>query len=95
MDEAEHERRLERLHNDENNAICYVGDNTEVYAILSVDPLLNVSDIFPLKKYIFEDTEFYGPQNSSPILSATYGDFMTLPPVEDRLSHYSSVKFRE
>lgn len=95
MDEAEHVRRLESLRNDKNNDDCYAGDDTEVYAVMSNIPLIAVADVFPLKKYIFEDTAFYGPQNALQFLKDRYGDFMTLPPVEDRKHHYSSVKFGE
>jgi lipopolysaccharide cholinephosphotransferase len=95
MDEAEHARRIERLRNDKNNADCYAGDDTEVYALFSGFPLIYTTNVFPLKKYVFEDTEFYGPQNATQLLKDKYGDFMTLPPVEDRQYHYSSVKFGE
>ena len=50
-------------------------------------------DIFPLKKYEFEDTYFWGPQNADSLLKSCYGDYMQLPPLEKRRPHYSSVKF--
>lgn len=51
------------------------------------------NELFPLVKYKFEDTEFYGPQNADVYLTRCYGDYMKLPPVEKRKPHYSSVKF--
>ena len=50
-------------------------------------PIIAVNDIFPLKKYKFEDCEFYGPKNADKILTDTYGDYMQLPPVEKRITH--------
>lgn len=50
-------------------------------------------DVFPLKLYKFEDTEFYGPNNADAVLRMIYGDYMVLPHESDRVSHYTSVKF--
>lgn len=50
-------------------------------------------DIFPLKKYDFEGTYFWGPQNADKLLTSCYGDYMKLPPVDKRHPHYSSVEF--
>lgn len=50
-------------------------------------------ELFPLKKYVFEDTEFYGPNDADIFLKRCYGDYMNLPPVEKRHPHYSEVKF--
>ena len=52
-----------------------------------------IDEMFPLKKYKFEDTEFYGPQKAEALLSRCYGDYMQLPPIEKRKPHYSNVKF--
>lgn len=54
---------------------------------------LFLDEMLPLKKYVFENTEFYGPQNPGALLSRCYGDYMTLPPVEKRHPHYSNVEF--
>jgi len=48
-------------------------------------------DIFPLKRYIFEKEWFYGPDNYNSILQELYGDYMRLPPIEKRKSHYDKV----
>lgn len=66
----------------------------EVYAFFIIyNDRLFIDEMFPLKKYQFEDTEFYGPQNAHALLSRCYGNYMELPPVEKRHPHYSSVKF--
>ena len=50
-------------------------------------------DVLPLKKYLFEDTEFYGPSNADAILTSIYGDYMVLPSEGDRVTHLQSVYF--
>ena len=52
-----------------------------------------IDEVFPLRKYKFEDTEFLGPNNYHPLLVSEYRDYMSLPPEEDRKPHYTSVKF--
>ena len=52
-----------------------------------------IDDVFPLKKYKFEDTEFLGPNNYDPLLVSEYRDYMSLPPEEDRKPHYTSIKY--
>lgn len=66
----------------------------EMYAFSVIyNDRLYLDEVFPLKKYKFEDTYFYGPQKADALLSRCYGDFMQLPPVEKRHPHYSSVLF--
>ena len=57
--------------------------------------LIDYDDIIPLKKYIFEGHDFYGPNNADSFLSQRYGNYMKLPPPEDQKPHYSSVQFLE
>jgi lipopolysaccharide cholinephosphotransferase len=45
--------------------------------------------IFPCKKLKFEDFEFWGPADADAYLRDYYGDYMTLPPVEGRISEHS------
>lgn len=66
----------------------------EMYAFFVIyNDRLFLDEMFPLKKYAFENTEFYGPQNADALLSRCYGDYMRLPPVEKRRPHYSNVIF--
>ena len=37
------------------------------------------SDIFPLRKLKFEDTEFYAPNNPHEYLKTLYGNYKKLP----------------
>lgn len=43
--------------------------------------------IFPLQKVPFEDTEVYLPHNNHEFLTAVYGDYMQVPPVEKQVNH--------
>jgi hypothetical protein len=45
--------------------------------------------IFPLKKVRFEDAEFWGPADAHRYLCDYYGDYMTPPPPERRVSEHS------
>ena len=36
----------------------------------------------------FEDSEFYIPKEYDKVLRTTYGDYMQLPPVKDRIHHH-------
>mgnify|MGYP002856121210 CR=1 FL=1 len=53
---------------------------------------LEYEDIFPLKRYLFEEIEFYGPNNADGVLSAIYGNYMELPPENKRYGHAMKVK---
>lgn len=50
-------------------------------------------EIFPaslfndLVEYEFEDERFFGFKDSDCYLSLMYGDYMTLPPVDKRITH--------
>lgn len=68
-------------------------DEKEIYAAIVMNLKYEFQDIHPLKKYKFEDTFFYGPNNYHNILEATYGSYMEIPPKEKRKTHYNSVVF--
>lgn len=76
----------------EMNAQTDLGREMYAFFVIYNDRLF-LDEMFPLKKYTFEDTEFYGPQKAEALLSRCYGDFMQLPPVEKRHPHYSNVEF--
>ncbi len=42
----------------------------------------------------FEDAEFYIPQNADKYLSMQYGNYMQLPPEEDRMTHSICSRYR-
>lgn len=51
------------------------------------DYVYETKDLLPLKKIKFEDAEFWGPNNPENILKAEYGDFMKIPPEDQRMNH--------
>lgn len=53
----------------------------------------DLDDVFPLKKYQFEDFEMWGPHDADAVLTKLYGDYMELPRLRDRRPHFSSVSF--
>ena len=67
----------------------------DVYTFSIVPSRYYLQDLFPLKKYEFEGTCFYGPNNPGPFLTCCYGDYMQLPPVEQRRVHSIDVTFLE
>ncbi len=48
-------------------------------------------DVYPLKRIEFADTTFWAPNNPDGILTTMFGDYMTLPPVEEREAHAISL----
>ena len=66
-------------------------DSDGIYMVegfeLGTEVAVNRSDIFPLKLMKFCDREFMVPNNSEKYLEIMFGDYMTIPPVEDRKSH--------
>ena len=44
-------------------------------------------DYIPAKKLAFEGKEYSVPNNYNKILTNIYGDYMKLPPVEERITH--------
>lgn len=73
----------------------YVIDNNltkDVYGMVLDERIMYEEEIFPLKKYVFEDTEFWGPSNYDLLLTRFYNKYMELPPESDRKPHYSIIK---
>lgn len=70
----------------------YEGRQTRRMAFLpDTSPYWNVVDktkLYPLRKLKFEDVELNFPQNMEELLTNQYGDYMKLPPVEKRKTHY-------
>ena len=47
--------------------------------------------VYPLRKYPFEDVMLNFPKDTDGMLKKFYGDYMQLPPVEKRKTHYPLV----
>lgn len=55
--------------------------------------MFEYGDVLPLRKYKFEDTEFFGVNNAHNVLTDQYGDYLTLPPEEKRACGYDDIAF--
>ena len=73
----------------------YNGEDTGIYGYFcdtdGFSQTMSSNDIFPLRKMKFEDTEIYFPNESEKMLTAIYGDYMQLPPIEKRKNHYPYI----
>jgi lipopolysaccharide cholinephosphotransferase len=71
-------------------------NDRELFVAIGAKPSgYELDDILPLKKHKFEDSYFYVPNNYHNVLKIFYGDYMEIPPEEDRKSHYDSVIFKD
>ena len=67
-----------------------------IYGFMSLDgDSLEISEVFPTREYCFEGRPFQGPREYDSFLKRCYGDYLSLPPVEKRIPHYSEVHFSE
>lgn len=92
ISEDDYQMRMDKLMLNEKQK-KYVDNekNEEVFCV--VTDIIHVEDVFPLKKYMYENANFYGPANADKILTDLYGDYMQLPPEEERIIHYDTVEF--
>lgn len=54
---------------------------------------LRVSDVLPTARALFEGREYCVPRNSDAVLTAIFGDYMTLPPPDKRVTHHEFEAF--
>lgn len=78
-----------------NKWLINLGDEKSGKIVYGVDTCWNVTfnknDIFPLKRIKFENGYFLAPSNPEAILVKLYGDYMKLPPVEERTWHAKEI----
>ncbi|MBR4531222.1 LicD family protein [bacterium] len=67
------------------------GDYITILETEIIDEMINSfsreSDMFPLIRVPFEDTEIYIQKNYDEMLTNMYGNYMEMPPVEKRVNH--------
>lgn len=66
------------------------GKNKKYYVTGLENSFFNVftnDELFPLKELTFEGERFYVPNQYKKHLQNLYGDYMKIPPVEDRVTH--------
>ena len=76
----------------EINARKYSGQNTENIACFQGSDIYSTvfpkRDLYPFRTLPFETIEIKAPNQIEEYLNRIYGDYMQLPPVEDRKNHY-------
>ena len=94
LNTEEYKERMRKIEETESTCVNDP-DSRLVYGLISTYACkyIECDDVLPLKKLTFEDVEFYCPNKAELVLTKIYGDYMKLPPVEKRLSHYSNVEF--
>jgi len=64
----------------------YIGNFMGIWGYKEIMPK---SFIGTPQLYDFEDTQLYGPERADDFLTAVYGDYMKLPPIEKQKSHHT------
>lgn len=73
--------------NDKKYKLCFVYTGTDMKK-----PFPN-SYFNEIKEYQFEGRNFYGFKQADSYLTGLYGDYMKLPPEEQRVTHHHSIAF--
>lgn len=87
-----YENLRSKIAKEEGNC-CESDVDIYTYPSASLKNFILPKEIFPLKRYEFEGFSFYGPGDAVSILKRWYGQYMTLPPEDKRIPHYSDVSF--
>lgn len=69
----------------ESSIIAYAFDTLPLTNVYKID------DLYPLVKQPFGSTYIYLPKEYDKILRDYFGDYMQLPPIEDRKNHYPKI----
>jgi len=96
IDEADYERRTAQLRQTEAGMTADRQTSMRPVFATTLPGLEQIDrdEVFPLRKMAFEGTTFFAPRNPDTFLTLRYGsDYMQLPPVEQRVPHYSRVQF--
>lgn len=68
--------------------------NKDIYAfVVKQKKPIFAEDIFPLKKYKFEDIELLGPNHPKEVLECSFNDIDKLPDFHERKPHLKEVQF--
>lgn len=70
------------------DAACYVNYGSPYNLVKEAIP---ISEFEPYVTLVFEGKEYNVPRNWDLYLSHIYGDYMTLPPIEKRVTHYPKL----
>lgn len=78
-------RRFKNVSTSFNNVDCEYVTSYEYTGCIK--DKIRKSDILPLKKVPFENIYAYIPANNDAFLKKVYGDYMQIPPIEERVNH--------
>lgn len=90
IDESDYYNRIKKLENDETARLMIrIDDNpkadpTAIVYTGAERSIFYEDKLFPLVRYPFEDTSFWGPKDADEYMKRFYGDYMELPPIEKR-----------
>lgn len=79
--------KLEKEIETSDEKIC-VGNKDTI-----IECSFDMKDVFPVKKMNFLGVDVAVPNNPDGVLRSMYGDYMTLPKLEDRKPHFDKVVF--
>ncbi|WP_173468725.1 phosphorylcholine transferase LicD [Fibrobacter succinogenes] len=95
MSESDFQQQLSRLTKKiEDDEKGDANTNVDILGFPFNERYMKYSDVFPLKRYSFENVSFWGPNNADAILKQFYGDYMQLPPEKDRVPHCNNIIIR-
>jgi len=77
------------FHNKNNRFIVRGGE------MMTNELQINKEEVFPLLKIEFEGYKFNAPKNLHLYLTLFYGDYITLPPINQRKSHHIYIATKE
>ena len=83
---------VENIRNEKLKSCSNPEEQVYYFVVYNINSLTN-SDIFPLKKIMFENVYFWGPNNPDSFLRKIYGDYNKLPPIENRLASCVGVTY--
>lgn len=82
---------LSQLHNGKGYSRCY--ENSAGYGVNERPYKKSIFNDLVL--YQFEDKNFLGFSDADSYLRATYGDYMILPPIEERVTHHNYKAYKK
>lgn len=79
-----------------SQAICYLTQPTTTVHNYGIGNTThhNISYILPTSTITFEGKEFSAPHNPEAYLSKQYGDYMKIPPINKRATHFLKVTYK-
>ena len=89
--------KLDPILSNKGNDNSLINGEEMIYAFMTSKNGFHITpeELFPMKRYSFENELFYGPKDADTYLRRFYGDYMKLPAEKERVPHNKSVKFKK